>query len=253
MPGMPDDAGQSEYLDLLTTKINTLPHNYRNKLGNQGGSGRELISHWITQDNWIRRGPARKHVLEHWLNRPNSSGRRRGWWRNNDSDDTFDRVMTEALLQTLNLRYYSFDGVERDTPLETDRLWFCAGHTCKIVVWVAGKANPPKLIVLYMTPPSPDKLDSYMAYRRQIRFPQTADDAQTQYARLGKNPGMGRPPHPRKTKGNPEPFVIVTDVHNKPDPRVLDFVDLKSNQVADVIAFRPYRRSDELTHPDIYP
>ena len=283
MPGMPDDAGQTRYLDKLTTLINNLDEDFQDELGDTGEETRELISHWIANNTatngtmFFTPAPARKHILEHWLNKPTHPQlRHRGWWRKydtlaggDDPDYSFDKMMTEALIQTLRLRYNDLDGVQRvdedgdPTSIDSCRIWLCAGVSCKIIVWDTG----PNIVVLYMTPPSPDKLDRFMDYRRHILNAQKVDSARDEYVdRFEKDPHLIRKPHKTNVSFDPpgknkEDFIIVTDENPEPkykpqfppNTTILEFDTKTSGFVSDVYAFRPYRRMAELQSPWIHP
>ena len=129
MSGMPDDAGQTQFFEEYAAHINTLPQEYMAKLGD--GGERQRLSHWIDTERWFSEDIGRRHVLEHWLNVPTAEGKHQGWWRLSDPDDTVDRIATEAAWQTLHLKYHDFDGKPRDTALDADAIWVCAGHTFK--------------------------------------------------------------------------------------------------------------------------
>jgi hypothetical protein len=98
-----------------------------------------------------------------------------------------DRVMTQALWWSINLRFNKIDGVARGAghELNTARMWICAGHKLKVVLWDTGV----EIIVLYMTPSSPDKISNYLHYRRRHKkemAEQYEPDTDEFYDRLNK-------------------------------------------------------------------
>lgn len=285
MPGMPEDASQGRYLQQAADRICSLNLDYKNTLGNvqSSGANRELFGQKVMGEPWFTEQAARDHVCWHWCNMENDRNKHQGWWRephlphpkDADYDDTVDRVLTEAIIHTLELRYNNWDGVPRQmqdpanpgktvpAPFDVDILWQCAGNHAKVVVW-ATRAN---VIMLLMTPPSPDKINSYTRYRRNIMGPVTARQVNQDYEdRFGKKRDPERQTidkeKPAFVRGAAEPFLIVSDIHNSPDPDpehpnpnndVFPYIDLTSKQVKNVIAFRPFARSDEMTNPWVYP
>lgn len=271
MPGMPDDASVGLFLGDIGTRINTMSEadqiDLIDTIGNVPSRNR-MASKYIREKDWfgstdpLNPNKAMEHVQNHWLdNRPGAGKKKVGWWRKSfadrsDRDNMVDRVMTQALWWSVFLRRNRLNDDNTFTALDpadhrdSVRMWMCAGDEFKVVLWQTEK----QIIVIYMTPSSPDKIKNYLRYRREHKKHVEGDTEKEIYQELEREVKV-YPEPPLPTGGNPEPFIFVTDDSpNVIPPGLQNHVfDGTEKVVKDVISYRPYSRSGELTQPFPFP
>ncbi len=275
MPGMPDDASIGAFFNDVSNRINNMTVadqvELLEEIGNTPGRNRMASDYMLAKDWFDSPDPsnpnaAMAHVQNHWLdNRPGSGGgggKKIGWWRHDFSnrsnrDDMVDRVLTQALYWTVFLRRNTMNADHTFTEIEdpinylpTVRMWMCAGHEFKIMIW----QTEVQIIVIYMTPASPDKIKNYLRYRREHEKHLEVDKQRKIYEELERD--VKTYPEPEMpTGGTAEPFILVTDEIPGAIPQGLEHHKFEGDHkvVRNVLSYRPFARADELENPFRFP